>query len=241
MVKKIPVVLTDTWIDQSRPRSFSPIGWPMTQLSPESAILGHAQSQAEVVLGYTVKTADEETNQSTPASVPSQATIDSPDSGQDTSSINPGKKCDCIVCCKIGFWECNNPVPSPCRLAGCNSNCFPWDHHERSHFQRARGSKDPLSPFYCPVEKCNYSSKRWPDLQRHTTAKHCSSPAMFSCSVIGCKHSGEGNGFTRKDKLTAHKRSMHQGQRTNGQAVRALQAAPASSHAEASGSGGIAI
>ncbi len=241
----------DTWLDQSRPRSFSPIGWPMTQSSPGTAISGHAQSLAEVVPGYSAKTADEDTNQSTPPSVLSQGDIDSPDSGQETSSIESGKECACIVCLEIGILDVD--IPYHCHFAGCNYNGDPttswWRNmekrdragHARSHYRQIRGPKDPLSPFYCPVEKCNFSSKRWPDLQRHTTAKHCSNPAKFSCSVIGCKYSGEGNGFTRKDKLTAHKRSMHQGQRSNGQAVRTLQAAPASSHPEASGSGGIPI
>lgn len=135
---------------------------------------------------------------------------------------------------------------APCRLAGCKvatvaywwpPACEKRSIHEKAHYRSVPGDKK--SSYACAVQNCRFSSKRWSDLRRHTTATHCDNPPKFACSVIGCKYNGEGNGFTRKDKLTDHCRSMHQGQKINGQAVRAIKPAPASSHAEASGSSSI--
>lgn len=135
---------------------------------------------------------------------------------------------------------------APCRHAGCNvvGNSFTWEFacanrniHEKTHYLSIPG--DNKSSYACLIQNCRFSSKRWSDLHRHTTAKHCNNPAKFACSVIGCKYNGEGNGFTRKDKLKDHCKSMHQGQKIHGQAVRAIKPAPASSHAGASGSSSI--
>lgn len=224
----------------------------MTQSSPENAISGHAQPLAEAVPGYSANTpTNEDTDQVATALTPAQG-IDSPGSGQASSSTNPSKNCTCLVCLEIGVLDYSNYGSKQCHFVGCDWTS-PWEtskvlhsyycermlrldraSHAKAHYQQSPGLKEPLSPFYCPVENCRFNTKRWVDLQRHTTTKHCSNPVKFACSVIGCKHSGEGNGFTRKDKLAAHYESMHRGQRVPGQVSRALQPAPASSYAEAS-------
>lgn len=220
----------------------------MTQSSPENAISGHAQPLAEVVPGYSANTpTNEDTDQVATALTPAQG-IDSPGSGQECSSTNASKECACLVCLEIGIIDYDINDPEQCRFVGCKwvwcCNCLdhPWatgarDAHEKTHYRQGQGPKKN-QPFHCLVENCRFNSKRWGDLQRHTTTKHCSDPVKFACSVIGCKHSGEGNGFTRKDKLKAHCESMHRGQRVPGQVARSLQPAPASSYAEASGSSG---
>ena len=226
----------------------------MTQSSPESASPGHAQPLAEVAPSYSVNKANEDANQITTAPIQSQGGIDAPGSGQVSSSTNLSEKCACIVCLAVGVYDPSSDGPERCHFVCCDWISFftkpeysdfkinkgkDRAAHAKTHYQQGQGPKKS-QPFHCPVENCRYSAKRWSDLRRHTTATHCKNPAMFECSVMGCNYHGEDNGFTRKDKLTAHYRSMHNGQRVPGQVSRTLQPAPASSHAQASGSNSIA-
>lgn len=212
----------------------------MTRPSLDNAAFGDATPPAEVVPGCSANRPNEDTNQVTTALTPVQDGSDALSPGQ-ASSSNNSKNCACIVCLGIGCPRSLDNNPDYCRFEGCDYirkyyfQYMPW--HEKSHYKQDR--KINGSPFYCPVKNCRFSTKRWTDLYRHTTATHCNNPAKFECSVIGCKYHGEGNGFTRKDKLTDHCRKMHQGQMVPRQVVRALKPAPASSHTEASGSGSI--
>ena len=213
----------------------------MTRSSLDNATFGDAQPPAEVVPGCSANRPNEDTNQVTTALTPAQDGSDALSSGP-ASSSNNSKNCACIVCLGIGCPRSRDYNPSPCRFEGCDY-IYEYDtlhilvRHEKSHYTQDWNNLE--SPFYCPVKNCRFSTKRWMDLYRHTTAKHCNNPAKFECSVIGCKYHGEGNGFTRKDKLTDHCRKMHRGQIVPRQVVRTLKPAPASSHAEASGSGSI--
>ena len=238
-------------------RSFSPIGWPVTQEPLEDASFAHAEPLAEAIPDHRANTVND---QVTATPIPSQGGVDTPSFGQVPSSTSPSKECACIVCLRVGIIDINNRGPYRCHLMSCNWICWAreadnayetystWAHqfsekkrsaHEKTHYQR--GPKDPETPFSCPVENCRFSSKRWSDLHRHTTAKHCKNPPKFACSVIGCKYNGEDNGFIRKDKLKDHYKNMHQGLKVPGQAVRAIKPAPAPFpyHAEASGSSSI--
>ena len=190
--------------------------------------------------GYSAETTNDDIDRVTAPPAPSPGGIDNSSSGQASSTASPSKQCACIVCLEIGFCYSNIGQPH-CRFARCawtTKNNSWWEArglaHERTHYQR--GPINSQTPFSCLGENCRYRSKRWSDLRRHTTAKHCNDPAKFACSVIGCKYNGDGNGFTRKDKLTDHYKNMHQGQRPRGQAARPIMLAQASSYAEASGS-----
>lgn len=211
------------------------VGWPMMQSLPESATLGQAQPLADVVPGYIVKTSNEDSNHFTAPSASSSYGVDTPSSSQESSKRSESKKCACIVCIE-------SRIDGIYRCPGCNQTVRSWylRSHVQNHNRQDRGRTDPLPPCLCPVEHCRFSSKRWQDLRRHTIAKHCNNPTKFACSIIGCKHHGEGNGFVRKDKLTEHYRAMHGGPMIPGHVVRTLMPAPASSHAEASGSSSIA-
>lgn len=224
----------------------------MTQQPHENASLGHAQPLAEAIPGYSANTANEDSYPVTAALIPSQGGFDNPSFGQASSSTSPSKKCACIVCLGIGIFDFKARGRNHCRVAGCDWILEPFYEevrfppswyessrveHEKSHYGRVRHF--PQSSISCSIETCHFSSKRWSDLHRHTTAKHCNNPTKFACSVIGCKYNAEGNGFTRKDKLTDHYKNMHQGQKFQGQAMRAIKPAQASSHAEASGSNNI--
>ena len=208
------------------------------EISLGSASLGRAQPLAEWIPNYSADSANEDTHTVTAAPMPLQGYANTPNSDLESSNISTNKTCACMVCLGIGVVDENAPHVTPCRV-----NCG-WifvdriatdrAEHERTHYRQ--DLKHTKTPFCCLVEHCRFSSRRWSDLIRHTTARHCKNPSKFVCSVIGCKYHGEGNGFTRKDKLTEHYRSMHQGQKVPGQAGRAIKPAPASFHAEAQGS-----
>ena len=192
--------------------------------------------------GYNAKTSNDDADQLAASSVSSRGVVDTPILSPESSSISQGEDCTCIVC-RLKKGTHDSDVEYHCNFADCNyvssyyrtRNSPPsWEvslrlRHVKSHYQQ-----DPdliRSLFLCPVENCRYKSKRWAELGRHTSAKHCNNPTKFECPEIGCKYNGEGNGFTRKDKLTAHKKTMHYGRKTPGQAMKALKPAPASTHA----------
>lgn len=218
----------------------------MTQEPLQSASYGHAQPLVEAVPSHGANTAaNGVTNQVIAVPIPSQAGADTPSSGQALSSTSLSKKCACILCLGIGTIDYANPGPLHCHFGSCSwvtivqPAWYGWSSvshsiHEKTHYRQEPNNQ--CTPFVCPVEPCRFKSKRWQDLCRHTTAKHCDNPAKFACSVIGCKYNGESNGFTRKDKLIAHYKNMHHGQKVPDQAVRAIKPAPASHHAEASAS-----
>lgn len=130
-----------------------------------------------------------------------------------------------------------------CRYLGCSayfeifsssgelsagSHGWYWKRHdhERNHFEAIDASG--VEKYRCNVERCNFSSKRWADLIRHCTTKHCTNPniQIFPCPEIGCKYGGA-NGFTRKDKLKSHYDNVHKGNAVLGKAPRALKPKPA--------------
>lgn len=217
----------------------------MTQKSLQIATFGHAQSLAEAIPGYSANdAADEDNTQVTTTLIPSQAGVEIPCLAQRSPGTDNGEKCACLVCLEVGIAHSSCRDTYHCRFANCDwvTKAYPgWSwlriattEHEKAHYTQDSGKSGTL--YHCLVENCHFTSKRWYDLQRHTRAKHCSNPTKFACSVIGCKYHGEGNGFTRKDKLIAHYKSMHQGQKIPGKAARTIKPAPASPYAEASGS-----
>lgn len=120
-------------------------------------------------------------------------------------AILPG--CSCMVCLLIG-------VPGNwiegvcCRFKDCDFTTdihAEYISHERDHYH---GPGNPL--FRCVEQHCRFVTKRWPDLIRHNTVRHCTKPKQFACPVPWCKYSGD-NGFARKDKLRSHQRNVHQG------------------------------
>ena len=141
--------------------------------------------------------------------------------GVTTTSAAPGssRECSCITCLDLGLSREHSRVPYPanypCRLSDCN---FSWTgqeywsaysaqkgarNHEKAHFRHE-------GQFRCIEDRCVYSAKRWSDLKRHYTSKHCLNPKIkFPCTEIDCKYGGN-NGFTRKDKLKSHREKVHE-------------------------------
>ena len=138
-----------------------------------------------------------------------------------STSAAPGSngQCSCITCVDLGserVWSYNSQVAYPCRLSGCNFSA-PQEgkrpdgdddqrdarNHEKTHFRHE-------GQFRCKEDRCVYAAKRWSDLKRHYTSKHCLNPkTKFPCPEIGCKYGGN-NGFTRKDKLKSHREKVHE-------------------------------
>ena len=138
-----------------------------------------------------------------------------------TTSAAPGssRECSCITCLDLGssrVWG-TGPYPAhyPCRLSDCNFSKTGKDlwsaseaqyeawKHEKNHFRRQ-------DQFRCIEDRCVYGAKRWSDLKRHYTSKHCLNPKIkFPCTYIDCKYGGN-NGFTRKDKLKSHREKVHE-------------------------------
>lgn len=119
-------------------------------------------------------------------------------------------ECACIACLSVGALKDWPDQGMSCRFPDCSY--FTENHsdhilHERDHFQKAGNAA-----FRCVEQVYSFSSKRWPDLVRHYTVKHCTSPKKFQypCPVLWCKYSGS-NGFARKDKLKSHYKNIHEG------------------------------
>ncbi len=132
-----------------------------------------------------------------------------------------------------------------CRIAGCEElfadiNAMPWCNrngyhnpnswvenyqksvylgsHEISHF----GSG---GAYHCNEQYCQFITKRWRDLRRHYSSRHCKAPKKFPCHVLGCKYGGE-NGFAREDKLKSHVKNVHEGRLLPGQPGRIIKPRP---------------
>ena len=139
-----------------------------------------------------------------------------------TTSAAPGssRECSCITCVDLGserewLWD-PKLVDYPCRLSDCNfsapqegmgSDGYDYQRaarkHEKNHFRHE-------GQFRCIEDRCVYGAKRWSDLKRHYTSKHCLNPkTKFPCPELSCKYSGN-NGFTRKDKLKSHREKVHE-------------------------------
>ncbi|KAM0799628.1 hypothetical protein BDR22DRAFT_306505 [Usnea florida] len=240
-------------MDFSEPFDFDAfINWPDDPSAAHAGAEDGLKPLAKSIPDYSADSADQDTHTVTAAPMPWHGDADTPKLGQESSSISTIARCVCIICLGIGVVDKAHHKDTPCRF-GCDWNHLDdrairndqtrWNFwwatrdraaHEKTHYRQ--GPEYFKNPFSCTVENCRFSSRRWSDLTRHTTARHCRNPSKFLCSVIGCKYHGEGNGFTRKDKLTEHYRKMHQGQKIPSQAARAIMPAPAAFHANARGS-----
>ena len=119
----------------------------------------------------------------------------------------PGGQCHCIDCLEIGrlgrdlYYE-----RGACRVSDCGqayNDSYSRNKHERTHFFHE-------GKYQCNASNCTRSFKRWDDLVRHASTKHCLYPKQYPCPEIGCNYSGD-NGFLRVDKLKSHYKNAHEG------------------------------
>ena len=144
------------------------------------------------------------------------------------------KICTCITCLEVGTYVPGYQFNSngtrknlTCRISHCQhvtrffnswkNNDASRPKHERSHF-------DHQGKYACAENGCHFGSKKFSDLQRHYTSKHCTNPGSkkFPCPEIGCKYSGN-SGFTRKDKLKSHQKNVHEGKFKPGKPYRVIK------------------
>ena len=160
------------------------------------------------------------------------------------------RNCDCISC--LGIWKSQDPsyrdngeAYYSCRLLGClhtetikqprdkwtrSSVLARLRRHEKAHF----GTN---GHFKCLSDHCNFVTKRWSDLKRHSTVMHCKNARKIPCPVPYCKFAGDNNGFLRKDKLTTHINRVHKGVKAAPPGtLRAIKAAPAKEAVDGTGS-----
>lgn len=150
------------------------------------------------------------------------------------------RQCTCASCLLLGAtrsdklerikdWQSVDKKVLACKFSGCTEIAYlfcdsPSDDrlyrkdfakHERTHFGK-------VGEYHCLEEGCNTTTKKFADLKRHHSNKHCTNAPKFSCPVLGCKYGGD-NGFTREDKLKSHHRNVHQGKAAPGKAFQPLK------------------
>lgn len=148
----------------------------------------------------------------------------------DPRTLVPDQVCTCAAClhsyrCPLHLWgpdvhpDCQSWV-FRCRHAGCK-----WDTKwDTKHFfirpywsklvklydhEKQRSHHGKPGNYECSEIDCKYTTKRWRDLLRHASSKHCINPKSFECPVLTCKYHQQG--FSRKDKRTSHYQKVHGG------------------------------
>ncbi|KAM0799633.1 hypothetical protein BDR22DRAFT_890213 [Usnea florida] len=142
----------------------------------------------------------------------------------------PDQACHCATCLD-GYtlshhelrWALKDEAPAwtartlSCRVTGCQ-----WTTKDeptililtnfglliRHEGQRER-HHDKGGKWRCLEAGCKVVTKRWMDLLRHTTSKHCIKPRDLKCPVLECKYHHVD--FSRKDKLKSHVEKVHKG------------------------------
>lgn len=150
---------------------------------------------------------------------------------------DPRRQCSCMNCLFLGtqmgiFLPESRPKDLPgvqyyshaCRFRVCRElirreiayyMIYELAKHERTHFGNS-------GDYHCLEEGCKTNTKKFADLRRHYTVRHCTNASKFPCPVFGCKYGGD-NGFTREDKLKSHHRNVHQGNVVPGKAFQPIQ------------------
>lgn len=159
---------------------------------------------------------------------------------RDQSYLDTMHRGSCMICLSLGTqkdiitsyigefaygFEPRRPVYiSVCRFPGCQErfkmswvyDAYPkFAEHERTHFGKLRD-------YHCLEKGCQLKTKKFADLRRHYTVRHCTNAMKYPCPILGCKYGGD-NGFTRKDKLQSHQRNVHQGKVVLGKAFRPIK------------------
>lgn len=192
----------------------------------ETSEAGYGQVPSQQALGSAVSQSE------TGRDVPTQ-------DSQELKSLVPDQVCTCAACL-WSYWcpshlerESGHPERLSwkfgCRITGCQwttddvpqdirgSSALQWLlWHEslRSHYGKPGDCR-------CLETGCKFVTKRFRDLLRHSSSKHCIKPQIFKCEVLDCKY--HETGFARKDKLTRHHQNVHQGKPQPGKANQAIK------------------
>lgn len=116
--------------------------------------------------------------------------------------------CQCALCFLRQKW---NPELSRCCFVQCPGESCSEEHRLYSLEWRLRS--DHLfrnGVYHCDSHDCAHRCKRWADLERHISTRHCLKAPKYPCTFPGCERGGD-NGFARKDKLKSHFENVHRG------------------------------
>lgn len=108
-----------------------------------------------------------------------------------------------------------------CRVTGCQWTTkyaylvYVCCHEsERDHYGKP-------GDYRCREANCKFITKRFGDLKRHCSSKHCIKPRNLKCPVLGCSYHKDG--FARKDKLDSHYQKVHGGKSQPGKPNQAIK------------------
>ena len=151
---------------------------------------------------------------------------------RDLGTLLPDRACSCVACLE-GYYVHTLPETVDlkwnfgCRVTGCLWNTkdtvtrYGWSKiyaitlHERDHSHYGKRGN-----WRCIEADCKFRSKRFTDLKRHASSKHCINPRTFECPDLNCKYHQQG--FTRKDKLNSHFQKVHGGKLQRGKPNQAI-------------------
>ena len=146
---------------------------------------------------------------------------------------NSAKCCTCITCQELGVsrgYRLNSELKEACGIEGCTymHHYIINSQHQRDHFKKPGG-------YACAEQGCHFVNKKFLDLHRHYTSKHCTNPNAknLQCPEIGCEYK-----TARKDKLKEHQKCKHMGKSKLGKTYRVIK--PAISSKPVSGTSGVA-
>ena len=146
------------------------------------------------------------------------------DRSESTLTSDPAKCCTCVTCQKLGVLDrdVSGYNIKPCGINGCKYIKSAW-HERKFHFETPGG-------YACAEHGCHFVNKKFTDLQRHYTSRHCTNPNAknLECPEIGCEYR-----TARKDKLKEHQKCKHKGKPKLGKTYRVIK--PAISGKPASG------
>ena len=155
----------------------------------------------------------------------------------DLRTLVPDQVCTCAACldgyrCPAHLWgwdvhpDCSSWIFG-CRVAGCKWSTKDLTYVPRNpleeffYHEKRRSHYGKPGDWRCREADCKYVTKRWGDLMRHSSSKHCINPKSFECPVLSCKYHQQG--FTRKDKLTSHIQKVHGGNSQPGKPNQAIK------------------
>ena len=156
---------------------------------------------------------------------------------QDLGFVFPDQICTCVTCLEENsfhnaYLKLYDEHPEwiswyfGCRVTGCqwivkndgkayNDLFTVWCHErEKSHYGK-------LGSWRCVEANCKFITKRFGDLKRHCSSKHCIKPKKLKCPVLSCRYHQDG--FARKVKLDSHYQKAHGGKSQPGKPNQAIK------------------
>lgn len=147
--------------------------------------------------------------------------------------------CNCAVCLEWSSWpysvymKWHDEHPESrswifgCRVAGClwttNDSFYKRDSYvlKLRYHETSSSHYGKPGDYRCREANCKFITKRFRDLKRHCSSKHCIKPRILKCPVLSCKYHQDG--FSRKDKLNSHYQKVHGGKSQPGKPNQAIK------------------